>query len=791
MRLSSALASRRTHLTAALATAAILATVIVVGAHQAYPTTRIPLESGEAWVTSEQIGALTLLDGVAGQTVVNVSVTRVVGETLLAGQSGAVGYALNQTAGQLTRIDATTLRPDPGPQSLRATGAALQLITGTHTLYTVDGAHGRVTAYDPETMRPKASALPVAATTDYTAVVDAQDRLWILDHVSGSLTWFTGTTGHQRDHAFTPGAADLVLANGRPVVVDAGSRTIDVVAPDGTTRAAVHLDLTAADRPQASGARYQDDVLLAIGSRGLYQTCPLSLGACDPPIRLPAAGDTLGPAIAADGRVFIPDYTTGNAWLVDPTGASPPRTVALLDRAGQYELFDRNGLVFFNDPRSDRAGTIAPDGTVRHIVKYAQSTPSASPSTAPTPTGTQHATPSSTTRTGTPSGSGQGPAPTGSASPSPRPTPSPTTTTVNCGDTITASVALAADLTCTGDGLVIGADNVTVDLAGHRLAGNGTGTGITLKKSSGRVSNATIKDGTITRFATGLFLGPNGATNTTINMVTFTGDGTGTDHASIDLGPSAVQGLRIAQVTVTQAGGNILQASGEVGGAVDITGSHFSGGALEIHEPGRVPITLTVTDDSFDNAGLDLMSVDGSTIAQSSFTNSRILDQCDGDGGDTFKDNIFTGSIQALVIGHMSHETITGNHFTDNRVGLYLHLFNGDTGISITGNSFTNNGAAGVLLDDQNTAPQPIEIRANTASGNGASPAGTTDKGGNPVDAAIHIYAPAGGINVSANHTSGNAGYGVWSQPGTATGTGNISTNDQRKCNPLALCTYP
>jgi hypothetical protein len=43
-----------------------------------------------------------------------------------------------------------------------------------------------------------------------------------------------------------------------------------------------------------------------------------------------------------------------------------------------------------------------------------------------------------------------------------------------CGDTITADVTLTADLTgCQDNGLVIGADNVTLDLNGHTIGGDG------------------------------------------------------------------------------------------------------------------------------------------------------------------------------------------------------------------------------------------------------------------------------------------------------------------------------
>ncbi len=43
-----------------------------------------------------------------------------------------------------------------------------------------------------------------------------------------------------------------------------------------------------------------------------------------------------------------------------------------------------------------------------------------------------------------------------------------------CGDTITADTTLDSDLTgCPSNGIVIGADDITLDLNGHTIAGDG------------------------------------------------------------------------------------------------------------------------------------------------------------------------------------------------------------------------------------------------------------------------------------------------------------------------------
>jgi parallel beta-helix repeat protein len=63
----------------------------------------------------------------------------------------------------------------------------------------------------------------------------------------------------------------------------------------------------------------------------------------------------------------------------------------------------------------------------------------------------------------------------------------PTHAQVTCGDVITSNTLLTQDLTCTADGLRIGADGVTLDCAGHTIRGPGTtvGTGVSVAGVSG------------------------------------------------------------------------------------------------------------------------------------------------------------------------------------------------------------------------------------------------------------------------------------------------------------------
>jgi parallel beta-helix repeat protein len=88
--------------------------------------------------------------------------------------------------------------------------------------------------------------------------------------------------------------------------------------------------------------------------------------------------------------------------------------------------------------------------------------------------------------------------------------------TVKCGDTLTRSVKLTTDLTdCPGDGLVIGAAGITVDLNGHTIDGtatqlagcDGPPSGPIGVSDGGGYDGLTIKNGTIQQFGGGFNAG--------------------------------------------------------------------------------------------------------------------------------------------------------------------------------------------------------------------------------------------------------------------------------------------
>ncbi|MEA1925528.1 MAG: right-handed parallel beta-helix repeat-containing protein [Candidatus Altiarchaeota archaeon] len=128
-------------------------------------------------------------------------------------------------------------------------------------------------------------------------------------------------------------------------------------------------------------------------------------------------------------------------------------------------------------------------------------------------------------------------------------------TPCNCGDTLVADYTLTADLDCsstTGPGLIIGASDITLDGAGHKITGNKSGTvcagadQVSPAEHSGIVNNGDydnvmIKNLEIENFCTGIALGSAAKSGKSVDYNTVTGckihdNGIGTGSSMITHG---------------------------------------------------------------------------------------------------------------------------------------------------------------------------------------------------------------------------------------------------------------
>jgi parallel beta-helix repeat protein len=326
-----------------------------------------------------------------------------------------------------------------------------------------------------------------------------------------------------------------------------------------------------------------------------------------------------------------------------------------------------------------------------------------------------------------------------------------------CGDTITRSVTLRHDLTdCPADGLIIGADRVTLNLAGHTIDGDavigGDDTGVRLE---GR-RHVTVRGGTIREFDHAVHLTGAGHNHITRLAATRSGDtdigraillDEGSDDNLIDRndasfnGRSGVAVLDSSRNLITRnrtnhndvAGmgvfggsgnrvtGNVMNDNGENG---IFWGSGHTGGRLAANAIARNP-----------GAGIELGEGDDAAVT---------LNRLDGNG-----DNL-------LVFGNRNH--ITANAISD-AAGCdggcgYNISVEGGTGNEVIANLVLGGAHDGIRLDTFAPDDFPVTdavVRANIVRGaavDGISVGTETD---NPIP----------GARVEANRSTGNGDDGI------------------------------
>ena len=291
-------------------------------------------------------------------------------------------------------------------------------------------------------------------------------------------------------------------------------------------------------------------------------------------------------------------------------------------------------------------------------------------------------------------------------------------TPVRCGDTITTDVVLTRDLTCSGDGLRVSASGVTIDLGGHRLRGNGTGTGIDVGTPYA-VEDVTIAGGRIEAFDIGLNLrGP----RPVLRDLTITGNRWGVQ-------------ARAARLTVT--GSVFVRNAVALGhdGSTTVTGSTFRGNGVGVS---CNDTSLAVVGSRFSNnrVGVDSL-VCGTSVESSSFA-----------GGDV--------GLSLVPLGFGMD--VRGNTFKGAGVGLRVRDAMGfSLPRVIADNEFTDNGASGLVIDNNPSWPG-VQVSGNLFRGNGFAPGGNVDTVGNPLVSGVWSD---DGTTFTANQAIGNAGHGI------------------------------
>ena len=336
---------------------------------------------------------------------------------------------------------------------------------------------------------------------------------------------------------------------------------------------------------------------------------------------------------------------------------------------------------------------------------------------------------------------------------------------ITCGTVLTTSVTLHEDLDCTGDALIIGANGITVNLAGHSITGAGTGSGILADLHD----DLTVHSGTIAGFATDVNLSQ-------VRNATFTAlaiqDGQG-----VRLFLTEDVRFRSTNLTDSQA---FIQ-HGQRTSFDSLVARHSNFFLSEA-------VDVTIASSSLDDTVVHGFESDRVSVVNSRLDNSPI------DYGVTSRDwliqnNTMRSAGEGVHIGPTAPRSrIIGNTFIGNGIGVLVdpNFLDEADGTVISDNTFIDNAVAGVLVDFfQGVLHSPtMTISRNRFLRNGFQPNGRTDHLGRPVADGAHITAAPGSmITVADNLANHNAAYGNFADPGSVIdGGGNKSIGDPLGC---------
>src|SRR5688572_5084922 len=314
-----------------------------------------------------------------------------------------------------------------------------------------------------------------------------------------------------------------------------------------------------------------------------------------------------------------------------------------------------------------------------------------------------------------------------------------------CGQTITASVTLTADQSCTGDGLVVVGEKITIDLGGFTLSGDGDDDDDGIDVSG--AGQVVIRNGTIRNFGFGI------VTRVSVPELVKVSKVTVRDNAVSGLRASA----RLLVIDKCSALNNLFGINA-TGDTVKITATAAIGNILLGISLDAETATVTKVLAMGNGArGFSLGSGGSKVVIKSS----------------QFVRNASDGLLLAEAPERAGTLVLAKNRIIGNG-GAGVVTSGGDdpnhiVGIQITGNLIAGNADGGVRL--------AFDSDGSVISGNRIV--------GNEDDA-VEIDPTSDGAFVKRNAMVGNSGAGIRTENGTATLTKNVLTaNDNAIVAPM------
>jgi parallel beta-helix repeat protein len=309
---------------------------------------------------------------------------------------------------------------------------------------------------------------------------------------------------------------------------------------------------------------------------------------------------------------------------------------------------------------------------------------------------------------------------------------------VNCGDTLTQDTRLHRDLNCAGSGLIIGADNVRLDLNGHTVAGaNGEqSVGIEVASRHG----VTVRNGVIRNFQIGIRL---------------------TDARHAQLRKLTLIDTSVFGMLLVNANGNSIQAN-----RVFHTGDDHGIAGILLFQSNHNELSRNVLSRNGD--GISLAQSHANSIRRNVSSDSGAgVGLFDGSSRNVVEHNVTNRNSDTgiLLDGHADKNRIKGNLASGNA---FAGIAVGASDDNQVRHNTTNRNPGGGIAVVDNAIGTVVE--GNEANRNGAIPPGCVPDC--PLlDDGIHVDAAA--TVLTRNTADYNHDLGIQAVPGVTDGGGN------------------
>jgi parallel beta-helix repeat protein len=376
----------------------------------------------------------------------------------------------------------------------------------------------------------------------------------------------------------------------------------------------------------------------------------------------------------------------------------------------------------------------------------------------------------------------------------------------SCGKVVTANFTLTHDLlNCPGDGLVVGANGITINLNGKTLDGVSIGAGIV----NNGFDRVTIRNGRIQGFNYGVWLRPETKLNVVTGLTVTTSEYAGVQLTNADWNNRITRNL-----IELQAGEGVALADGSSGNVVSDNKirTNEANGVYILGSSGNRIVRNRITGNSDRNLRLDkshknrvlrnIFAGGGDAAVELTDSNSNVL----------ARNKVSTSGDAGFILSHSNRNRLIANTATSSSdAGAFLQFSNGNTlrknaffgnpaGIDLAhahGNIIDSNAANanmgnGINLEDSNGN----HIRRNVAKGNRgsgiyvvgeATEAGDPHARGNVVIGNSVSGNGGGGVAIESpghtlrdNKAFSNGGWGIFTVAGTLGLTGNFAFGNSK-----------